>query len=93
MRDPTKVTVTVTNSDGDKFSLEVPWDASMDDMAHALRTIMLWLTWSPAQVDEVIVPVDGWPEETEATEEGKDERYCPTGWTGDYAKHHAKTAR
>ena len=65
MQDPTKVTVTVTNSDGDKFSLEVPWDASMEDMAHAFRTLMFWLTWSPATIDEIIVPVNGWPEEPE----------------------------
>jgi len=59
---PEDIVVNVKGPDGDTAEFVVPYDYDAEEWAQLFRTIMFWLTFSPATIDEYIVPVDGWPE-------------------------------
>ena len=50
MSDPRPIIIAASNADGDWISLELPWDATGYDLAHAYRTVAFWLTYEPDDV-------------------------------------------
>lgn len=43
-------TLSIVDEDGMKISVDVPWDASMEDMCHAFATLCIGLTFMPSTV-------------------------------------------
>ena len=65
MRDHKPITIAVSrwvirasNTDGDRLTVEVPWDADAQDMLAAFRTVLFWLGYGNP---DDIVP-DPWRE-------------------------------
>ena len=54
MSDPQDLAITATNADGDRMTQTLAWDASLDDLTHACRTLAFWLTYQPKIIDEYL---------------------------------------
>jgi len=52
--DTEAIIIRVKNQDGDTLMLKLPWDADMEGMADAFRTIAYWLTFAPSTIDEFV---------------------------------------
>ena len=52
--EPQDIRITVSNVDGDIMSLTLPWDAALEHMTDTFRTILFWLTYAPATIDNYI---------------------------------------
>ena len=63
MKEPQDIVIKVRGRDGDTLEVTTSYDSDAEDWAQLFRTIMFWLTFSPATIDDYIVPVDGWPED------------------------------
>ena len=76
MRDPKPIVISVSNTDGDWLTVEVPWDADVKDLNTAFRTVLFWL--GHACVDD-LVP-DPWREWAylDEIEDGANSRYLST---------------
>ena len=48
------ITITVKNDDGARLEQKVDWDSSSWDWADVFKVIMLWLTFTPESIKEVI---------------------------------------
>lgn len=53
-----KICLTVTNPDGDSLTQTLPWDANLSDFVTACRIVALWLTYSPATIDDYLPDSD-----------------------------------
>ena len=62
--------VTITNSDGDKLSLTIHWDANIYEWQDAFKVILKWLTFHEDQVHDIFCDDDC---ELKNQEEMKDE--------------------
>jgi len=73
MNDPQDLTIAVTNADGDRMMQTLAWDANLDDLADAFRTVAFWLTYQPKIIDEYLPdPTREWRYNDEPTEHGPD---------------------
>lgn len=70
MNDPQDLTITVTNADGDRMTQTLAWDANLDDLTHAFRTVAFWLTYQPKIIDEYLPdPTREWRYDDEPDEQ------------------------